>query len=134
MRYIIYCAELLIVSTIDLIFEFLHILSNLSSFRKKEVKFDFDDVETQDVSLEVEQISHLFPFGQAVYSPELANCHDQDSSSNYCEYVSQNFNWIVDTYRMKWRPIEPSRGDFEVEIPTKMISWAGQNNISVRGG
>ena len=109
----------------------------------------FNNIDARDLVLEVEQTSHFFPFGQAVQSKAIADCHDQGVDNNYCQYVSQNFNWIVDTYRqipdtyptqhflgcsrMKWRPIEPVRGDFEVETPTKMISWAQQNNISVRG-
>ena len=34
---------------------------------------------------------------------------------------------------MKWKPIEPKQGDFEVDIPNDMIAWAKKNNITVRG-
>ena len=34
---------------------------------------------------------------------------------------------------MKWKAIEPHRGDFETETPNNMINWAIKNNITVRG-
>ena len=105
----------------------------IETLRKREVSFDFVDMDVSSLRLEIKQTQHLFPFGQAVKSPLIANCYDQAADDNYCNFVSQNFNWLVDTYRMKWRPIEPTRGEFEVEIPTKMISWAAQNNLTVRG-
>ena len=34
---------------------------------------------------------------------------------------------------MKWIPIESTEGEFDVEIPDKMIRWAQKNNLQVRG-
>lgn len=34
---------------------------------------------------------------------------------------------------MKFKPIEPNRGDFITSIPDNMIQWAKKNNIVVRG-
>ena len=34
---------------------------------------------------------------------------------------------------MKWIPIEPTEGQFEVETPDKMIAWAERNKLEVRG-
>ena len=34
---------------------------------------------------------------------------------------------------MKWKAIEPHRGDFETETPNNMINWAIKNDITVRG-
>ena len=34
---------------------------------------------------------------------------------------------------MKWKPIEPNRGDFITEDADNMISWAQKNNLTVRG-
>ena len=64
--------------------------------------FSFPDIDARELRLEVEQTSHLFPFGQAVQSVAIASCYDQVTDSaldNYCQYVRSNFNWIVDTYR-----------------------------------
>ena len=105
----------------------------IETLRKREVSFDFVDIDASSLVLDIQQTQHLFPFGQAVKSPIIASCYDEAEDNNYCNFVRQNFNMMVDTYRMKWRPIEPTRGQFEVEIPTKMISWAAQNNITVRG-
>ena len=105
----------------------------IETLRKREVNFEFVDIDATTLSLDIQQTQHLFPFGQAVKSSIIADCFDQQSDDNYCNFVSQNFNWMVDTYRMKWKPIEPTQGQFEVEIPTKMISWAAQKNITVRG-
>ena len=58
--------------------------------------------------LEVTQMGHNFPFGSAVQSSRLADCWDAGSGSHpvndaYCSFVGESFNWIVDTYRMKWK-------------------------------
>ena len=57
-------------------------------------------------------------------------------------------NWIVDTYRraiferrsnyclmsrMKWKPLEPTQGQFSTAIPDAMIAWARGHNIRYRG-
>ena len=34
---------------------------------------------------------------------------------------------------MKWRPSEPVEGDIYTEIPDKMIQWAKNNEMNVRG-
>ena len=34
---------------------------------------------------------------------------------------------------MKFKAIEPHRGDFITEIPDNMIAWAAKHNITVRG-
>ena len=34
---------------------------------------------------------------------------------------------------MKWKAMEPHQGDFVVETPDKMIAWAAERNIEVRG-
>ena len=64
--------------------------------------------------------------------------------------MKKNFNWVVDTYRlsihfvveiylylillrMKFRAIEPNRGEFVTEIADLMIDWAQKSNLTVRG-
>merc|ERR1719481_960861 len=58
---------------------------------------------------------------------------DLEQDCAFSEFVKTNFNWVVDTYRMKWKPSEPQQGVFDSEIPDKMISWAEGNNLTVRG-
>ena len=97
------------------------------------MEFNFLNVEATELSIEVEQLSHSFPFGQAVWSDNIAGCQEEGENDNYCSYVEQNFNWLVDTYRMKWKAMEPHQGDFVVETPDQMIAWAAERNIQVRG-
>ena len=33
----------------------------------------------------------------------------------------ENFKWMVDSYRMKWRPSEPNQGQLETEVFIIMI-------------
>ena len=97
--------------------------------------------------MEVTQRGHNFPFGTAVKSSRLADCWDAGNGSQpvndaYCSFVGENFNWIVDEYRMKWKAGEPSQGQIETEvepmfpfvlrrtfivcpfqIPDKMLQW-----------
>ena len=74
--------------------------------------------------MEVTQRGHNFPFGTAVKSSRLADCWDAGNGSQpvndaYCSFVGENFNWIVDEYRMKWKAGEPSQGQIETEVEPK---------------
>ena len=74
--------------------------------------------------MEVTQRGHNFPFGTAVKSSKLADCWDAGNGSQplndaYCSFVGENFNWIVDEYRMKWKAGEPSQGQIETEVDPK---------------
>ena len=95
----------------------------------------------------MEQLSHRFPFGHAVQSSLIAACHEAGTDDEYCSHISNNYNWIVDTYRqaifirsstycpisrMKWKPLEPTQGQFLTAIPDAMIAWARGHNIRYR--
>ena len=71
----------------------------IEKLRKRRVEFNLLDIEARELTVEVEQTSHLFPFGQAVDSDIIASCYDSGQDDNYCSYVSNNFNIITDTYR-----------------------------------
>jgi len=96
-----------------------------------EVHSEEEDV--MDAEVELIQLTHSFPFGTAVRSPYIAECVDTAQDTAFCEYIKNNYNWLVDNFRMKWKPMEPSPGEFESEIPDKLISWAENNNMQVRG-
>ena len=74
--------------------------SRLEKLRKRRVEFNFLDIDASELTVEVEQTSHLFPFGQAVDSDIIASCYDADQDDNYCSYARDNFNMITDTYRL----------------------------------
>ena len=104
----------------------------IDQLRKSDVVVNFVDTVASQLVLEVVQTSQSFPFGQAVNSEHIAQCRISNDDE-VCDYVKNNFNWIVDTFRMKWNAIEPHRGDFKTVFPDQMIFWAQENNISVRG-
>jgi len=108
----------------------------IDTLRKSNINFHFNfdsSVKTEDLLLEIEQKTHKFPFGTAVVSTKIAECFDAKYDDHYCVFVRDNFNWMVDSYRMKWRPSEPSEGEIHTEIPDKMITWAHNNGKTVRG-
>ena len=72
----------------------------IEKLRKRKVEFNFLDIEARELTVEVEQTSHLFLFGQAVDSDLIASCYDSGRDENYCNYVRNNFNIITDTYRL----------------------------------
>ena len=75
-----------------------------------------EGMEANQLVLEVHQVDHAFPFGTAVKSPTIAACWDAGEDDAYCSFVRDNFSWLVDTYRMKWKPSEPSEGQLETEV------------------
>ena len=74
----------------------------IDALRKRNVNINFNldsSVIIEDLVLEIEQKSHNFPFGTAVKSTRIADCYDANADDKYCEFVRDNFNWLVDTYR-----------------------------------
>ena len=73
----------------------------IDAIRKRNVKINFnlDAINPADVQIEIEQKNHKFPFGTAVKSTRIAECYDANEDDLYCEFVRDNFNWLVDTYR-----------------------------------
>lgn len=67
--------------------------------RNLKVNFNFDpNLNTDDLTVEIKQMNHSFPFGTAVITPRIRSCYDSDEDDNYCSFVRDNFNWLVDTY------------------------------------
>ena len=77
--------------------------------RKRNViiYLDFDGINENDLIIEIEQKNHQFPFGTAVRSQNIADCLDNEESldgnnvenQRYCNFVNNNFNWMVDNFR-----------------------------------
>ena len=67
--------------------------------RNLKVNFNFDpNLNTDDLTVEIKQMNHSFPFGTAVITPRIRSCYDSNEDDNYCSFVRDNFNWLVDTY------------------------------------
>jgi len=106
----------------------------IDSLRKRDIKINLINFEdTELIKADVRQINHQFPFGHAVASQLISDCEIAGIDDEFCTHVKENYNWIVDTYRMKWKAIEPKEGDFITDVPDNMIAWAKKNNITVRG-
>ena len=73
--------------------------ARIEELRKSQVEFNFLDVEATELSLEVEQLSQTFPFGQAVSSERIAECQYSGADHDECLFIRSNYNWIVDTWR-----------------------------------
>ena len=73
----------------------------IDRLRKRNVKINLniDAVDSEDLQIEIEQKNHKFPFGTAVKSNRIADCYNSNTDDLYCEFVRDNFNWLVDSYR-----------------------------------
>ena len=68
--------------------------------RKRIVQLNFPNIDATDLTINYQQLSHQFPFGQAVISDRISDCQVGNTEwTDYCDYVADNYNWIVDTYR-----------------------------------
>ena len=72
----------------------------IDTLRKKNVTINFFDIVATDLVVDVEQVTHGFPFGHAVVSNTISDCHIAEADDEYCQHVKNNYNWIVDTYRL----------------------------------
>ena len=96
----------------------------IETLRKRDLKMEVvmpEGTSYDQLMLEVRQLGHGFPFGTAVKSPRIAACWDsangfQPVNDAYCNFVEENYNWVVDTYRMKWKPMEPNEGQWDTEV------------------
>ena len=73
--------------------------TRIEELRKSDVQINFVDVDATELSVEVEQVSHSFPFGQAVNSERIAECQHSGTDDGQCSFIRANYNWIVDTFR-----------------------------------
>ena len=110
----------------------------IERIRKSDLRVTFvmeSGGSVEGLKLEVTQKSHQFGFGSAVQSLEISRCQD-GAESSYCTFAKENFNFMSDTYRMKWKEQEPSQGELNVdslEVVDKFIEWAHSQGMQVRG-
>ena len=90
--------------------------ARIDVLRRRNVSLQIEGMEANQLVLEVHQVDHAFPFGTAVKSPTIAACWEAGEDDAYCSFVRDNFSWLVDTYRMKWKPSEPTEGQLETEV------------------
>ena len=99
-------------------------VKRINALRKRDLRIELvmpEGTSYDQLVLEVTQLAHSFPFGTAVKSPRIAACWDagdgdQPVNDAYCNFVEENYNWVVDTYRMKWKPMEKIEGQWDTEV------------------
>ena len=110
----------------------------IEQIRKSNLRVTFvmeSGGSVDDLQLDVTQKSHQFGFGSAVQSLEISRCQDGEESS-YCTFAKENFNFMSDTYRMKWKEQEPSEGELNEDslaVVDKFIEWGHAQGMQVRG-
>ena len=110
--------------------------SRIDAIRKNNVNlaFVFQDDAPEDLSLEINQQTHQFAFGSAVQSIQISQC--LGGNTPYCSFAKDNFNFMTDTYRMKWPEQEPVQGELNIdsmEVVDRFIEWASEHDMQVRG-
>ena len=73
--------------------------AKIDTLRKRNIQLNFNGIAVEELEIDVEQLSHKFPFGHAVQSTRIQECQLSGIDNAYCAYVRDNYNWIVDTYR-----------------------------------
>ena len=74
----------------------------IENLRKRNVTIYFENGSSGDgneITLEIQQKNHLFPFGTAVKSHWIADCLDENYNDGYCTFVNENYNWLVANYQ-----------------------------------
>ena len=108
----------------------------IEQIRKKNfnIAFVVGNESSEEITLEVTKKTHDFAFGLAVRSIQISQCLGADTP--YCSFAKENFNYMTDTYRMKWPEQEPNQGELNLdsmEVVDKFIQWADENDMKVRG-
>ena len=102
--------------------------------RKKATTLTFDsNIYGKNAKLMVNQTRMSFPMGTAVKAKFISTCLENGANDKYCEFVRDNYNYIVVENAMKWPQWEPERGTYKTKFPDNTITWAHNNGMGVRG-
>ena len=102
--------------------------------RKKSTTLTFDsNIYGKNAKLIVNQTRMSFPMGTAVKAKFISTCLENGANDRYCEFVRDNYNYIVVENAMKWPQWEPERGTYKTKFPDNTITWAHNNGMGVRG-
>ena len=68
----------------------------IDSLRKRDININLINFEDNDLlKVDVRQVNHQFPFGQAVKSKHISECEIAGVDNELCTHVKENYNWIV---------------------------------------
>ncbi|XP_062583059.1 uncharacterized protein LOC134244820 [Saccostrea cucullata] len=85
--------------------------------------------QANDLSIQLVQQRHAFPFGAAVKASFLVD----DAHQVYQDFVFNNFNWAVLANALKWNHVERSEGNSQYDTAVAAISALQSHGLHVRG-
>ncbi len=106
---------------------------NIEKFRKGDLEIkivDENGVGISNVSLEINQISHDFLFGNLSEEIFRENVSKADFDK-FSKHFTDLFNFTEVT--VKWAPYEPKQGQPQWQKLNEKIAWSKANNITVKG-
>jgi len=92
-----------------------------------------EHVDPSNFKIELNHISHKFPFGTALNGQKIRSCMENGLDDLYCTFAKENFNYVVLENAMKWASIEPNRGQFRYENADSTLLWASERGMRARG-
>ncbi|ELU08452.1 hypothetical protein CAPTEDRAFT_217971 [Capitella teleta] len=96
-----------------------------------KVSKDSDGRSVHAISLQINQTKSSFPFGSSVVHRYLVG--EGELGVKYRDYFNGLFNWGTPNSDMKWRIMEPVKGEVDFEKTDEMIEVLLQNGKKVRG-
>ncbi|KAK7104980.1 uncharacterized protein [Littorina saxatilis] len=86
-------------------------------------------ISKSDVVILVTQKKKSFPFGTSVRSP----VYTKGRVNKYRDFIHNNFNWAVPEWYLKWRMMEPTRGQIDFQPALDLINGLRAHGLKVRG-
>lgn len=114
-----------------------HFNKRIEQFRKGTFTLEIVDHKgnpANAATVTIEQKSHAFFFGGALFTPLFENRMDEASRIRILEKANEMFNIVVDGNGFKWKTIEPARGNTKYGFfrHLKSTKWAIANDKQLR--
>ena len=81
----------------------------------------------------VEQVRHEFWFGATLPTGVFTGRTSPEDIAKFKEIFTSHFNAAVIEGAFKWHEMEPARGQVNYAVVDRMLAWADQQGIPVRG-
>jgi endo-1,4-beta-xylanase len=84
-------------------------------------------------NVSVEQVRHEFWFGATLPTGVFTGRTSPEDIARFKEIFTSHFNAAVIEGAFKWHEMEPARGQVNYAVVDRMLAWADQQGIPVRG-
>jgi endo-1,4-beta-xylanase len=84
-------------------------------------------------NVSVEQVRHEFWFGATLPTGVFTGRTNPEDIAKFKEIFTSHFNAAVIEGAFKWHEMEPARGQVNYAVVDRMLAWADQQGIPVRG-